>query len=103
MKADIFKRFDNASKQKDIARYFIARLKSQSQAEHPCVDYASARALAHMVSCCDSERLCQTIHIYGTFVRIVRNEKGAFAFAPVVLDHYDCRLSIQGSSPPPVK
>lgn len=95
MKADIFKNFDSWAKQKDIALYFIARLRSLQQAEHPCHNYASAKALAHMISRFDNERLCQSIHIYPTFVRIVRNEKGSFAFAPVVLDHCSMLVEIQ--------
>lgn len=96
MKADIFKNFDPWAKQKDIAVFFLARLKSAPVAEHPCHDYASAKALAHMITRFDKENLCQSVHVFGNFVRLYRNEKGSFAFPAVVLDHYDNRLQISG-------
>lgn len=88
MKSDVFKRFDDWQKQKDIAIFFIARLKSSREASLPTYDYASSLALARLISQFDTERLVKIINVYGNYVTIERNEKGAFAFAPVTFDHY---------------
>lgn len=89
MKSDVFKRFDDWQKQKDIAIFFIARLKSSREASLPTYDYASSLALARIISQNDTERLVKVINVYGHYVTIERNEKGCFAFAPVTLDHHE--------------
>lgn len=93
MKADVFKNFDAWAKQKQIAIYFINRLHSVDQADHPCHNYESAISLANMVSRLDNEHLVQSIHIYSNFVRLKRNEKGSFAFAAITFDHVSRTLS----------
>ena len=89
MKTDIFNNQWQYAKQKEIATFFLARLRSLEQADYPCSDHSSACSLARILQQVDRERLIQTIHIHRTYVRIHRNPKGAFAFAAVVLDHVD--------------
>ncbi len=96
MEVDIFKRFDSWAKQRNLAIHIVARLKSLQQVEHPCLDYASALALAQLIVQVDVERLVQSVNVYGTFVRIIRNEKGSFAFSPIVIDHYQRCIHVSG-------
>lgn len=96
MNTEIFKRFDNWDKQRDVALSMLNRLRSLHQVEYPCLDYASAKQLAHVLQSSDRERLCQTIHVFSNFVRVVRNEKGSFGFACVVFDHTAFGLSVSG-------
>lgn len=87
MTADVFKNFDPWAKQKDVAKHVLNRLCASPQIDHPCLDYASAKQLAHVVQSVDKERLCQAVHVYRNFVRFFRNEKGSFGLACVVFDH----------------
>lgn len=95
MKSDVFKRFDNWDKQKQEALFFIARLKSCCSATLPCYDYPSALSLAQMIVRFDTDRMVKLIHVHGHYVEIERNEKGSFAFAPVILDHYERKFTNQ--------
>lgn len=95
MTSDIFKRFDPWQKQKQIAVFFINRLRSIQIAEHPTESYASSMALAHLISNNDPERLVQEVHVFNNFVRIVRNQKGSFGFACIILDHVKENFSFQ--------
>lgn len=98
MKTDVFNNNFPYAKQKEIATYFLTRLRSSAQAEYPCVDYPSACTLARILQQTDPERLIQSVHIFRTFVRIHRNEKGAFAFSAVVLDHVSNFLNVSEGS-----
>lgn len=95
MKTDVFHHAQNFAKQKEIAEFFINRLRSVEFADYPCFDYQSACALARILQKADKERLIQTINIHGSYVRIQRNNKGSFAFAAVVLDHVSESVRIQ--------
>ena len=94
MKTDVFNNNYPYAKQKEIATYFLSRLRSFEQAEYPCVDYPSACTLARILQQSDPERLIQAVHIFRTFVRIHRNQKGAFAFSAVVLDHVSASVNV---------
>lgn len=96
MKTDVFHHALPFAKQREIADYFVARLRSVEVADYPCFDYPSACALARVLQKADKERLIQTINIHGSYVRIQRNSKGSFAFAAVVLDHVSTSLRISG-------
>lgn len=87
MKSAVFSQKEPWATQKAKAEYFLNRLRSSEQAETPCESYASSIALAHHLSRIDKERLCAAIHVFSTFVRIIRNEKGSFAFPAITLDH----------------
>ena len=101
MKTDIFNNQWQYAKQKEIATYFLARLRSLEQADYPCNDYPSACSLARILQQVDRERLIQSVHIHRTYVRIHRNPKGAFAFAAVVLDHVSTSVGVsEGSNRP---
>lgn len=95
MKVQSFNQKEPSSKKQAKAVFFLDRLKSLEQAELPCDDYQSAIDLANILSRIDRERICQSIHIYGHFVRIYRNEKGSFAFAPVIIDQIKRRIEVQ--------
>lgn len=98
MKTDIFNNAHTYAKQKEIATYFLGRLRSLEQVDYPCTDYPSACAMARILQQIDNERLIRDIHIFRTYVRIHRNEKGGFAFAAVVLDHVSTNVRISEGS-----
>lgn len=87
MEANLFSNKFPTPKQKDIALYFLHRLRSSAEAKIAVDEYSSAISLAHMVSRFDNERLCASIHVHLTFVRIVRNEKGSLGFPCTTFDH----------------
>lgn len=87
MEANLYSNKFPSPKQKDIAMYFLHRLRSSSEATIAVDEYSSSITLAHMISRFDNERLCASIHIHLTFVRIVRNEKGSFGFPCTTFDH----------------
>lgn len=87
MKSEVFSNKQPWATQRVKAEYFLNRLRSSELAEIPCDSYASSIALAHLLSRIDRERLCAAIHVFSTFVRIIRNEKGSFAFPAITLDH----------------
>lgn len=95
MKLQSYNKTEPSAKKGAKALFFLDRLKSLEQAELPCVDYQSAIDLANILSRIDRERICQSIHIYSHFVRIFRNEKGSFAFAPVIIDQVKRRIEVQ--------
>lgn len=97
MKTDVFNNNYPYAKQKEIATYFLTRLRSLEQSDYPCNDYPSGCTLARILQQSDNERLIQSIHIYRTFVRIHRNQKGSFAFAAVVLDHVSTSVNVSES------
>lgn len=94
MSLPIFRRNENWSKQKDIAIMTIDRLKSVYQVEHPCEDYASALAMAQMIVHFDKYRIVSRVEVYASFVRLLRNEKGSFAFPAVVIDKHGMRYNV---------
>ena len=94
MKTDVFHSEFPFAKQKEIAIYFLARLRSLDQADYPCYDHQSACVLARVLQQEDRERLVQTIHIHRGYVRIIRNNRGLLSFASVVLDHVNTKVTI---------
>lgn len=98
MKTDIFDNRWQFAKQKEIAIFILSRLLSVVSTEYPCENYESACSLARILQSLDKERLVHSIEIYKTFVRIKRNEKGAFAFSSVVLDHVERKASVSEGS-----
>lgn len=95
MELSTFQGFEPSQTQLDFARLFIAKLKASEMVEVSTKDYKASNILAGLVVGQDKERLVQKIDVFSNFVRITRNEKGAFAFAPVVLDHVDRRPHFQ--------
>ena len=88
MNLTAFNRADNWQKQKDIAIYAISRLKALNPLEITAVDYESALQLSKFIQRFDQNRDVKEIHVFSYFVRLYRNEAGAFRFAPVVIDHF---------------
>lgn len=96
-----FSRTHPWAKQKEIALHFIAMLKAREMADFPTDGYPSSLALAHAVVSIDSERSVQLVEVYQSFVRIKRNEKGLFAFAPVVMDYVKTSVNVSDGCPRP--
>lgn len=96
MKTDVYHHAHPYAKQREIAEYFISRLRVTEISDYPCFDYQSACSLARILQKADKERLIQSINIYRSYVRIQRNNKGSFAFSAVVLDHVNTSVQIQG-------
>lgn len=95
MELSTFQGFEPMQTQLDYARILIAKLKAVDLVDVPTKDYRASVALAGLVVGQDRERLVQKVEIYSSFVRVTRNERGALAFSPVVLDHVDRRLRFQ--------
>lgn len=89
MNLTAFNKNDNWQKQKDIAIYAISRLKNLNPLEVTAHDYESALALSKLIQRFDQNRDVKEIHVFSYFVRLYRNESGAFRFTPVVIDHFE--------------
>lgn len=92
MNITAFNRNDNWQKQKDIAIFAMSRLKNINPLEVTATDYDSALALARLIQRFDKNRDVKEIHIFSYFVRLYRNEEGAFRFTAVTIDHHEPRL-----------
>lgn len=86
MRTLLFKHNDQAYKQHEIARYIVNQLRTYKQFDFPCDCKEAVQKLAQLVQMYDPDRLIAIIEIHENFIRLKRNEKGAFAFDPVVMD-----------------
>ena len=94
MTLGVFNGFESEATQLDYARVFISQLRSARESSVPVKDYKAAVILAGVIYRQDKELLVSLIEIFSSFVRITRNEKGAFAFRATILDHVDNRFRV---------
>lgn len=72
--------------QKEMAMCLIEKLKASPKAECSTVNYSSSKALAAYILGADAEKRVQTVEIYSTFVRLVRNDDTKLPFGAVIMD-----------------